>query len=105
MTGLWNPEFWNGLGVVSVVVIVAVAFVVGLTRGWIVPGKYHREMLDAKDRELAARDKQIDRFQARDDEQSSTIAILAKSNMETASVQGATTRILSALRDTLGGDS
>lgn len=101
MSAVFNPDFWNSLGAPAIAVIVAVVFVVSLTKGWLVPGSYHREMLSTKDRELAARDKQIEKLQERGSEDSQTIALLAKSDSEKVATANATTRILAALRDTI----
>lgn len=97
MTPWANPEFWNGLGVVSVVVIVASAFVVSLVRGWIIPGRHHREIVDGKNaaikdlRDRAAIDAETMKIQA------GTIA-------ERDAVEDATTRLLRAFREAAAGD-
>jgi hypothetical protein len=101
----WNPEVWNGVGVVTVVLFVAAGFVVSLVRGWLVPGKYHREMVDAKDREIAARDRTIGRFETRDDEQRKTIAILANTAAESTASQNSTARVLASIREVVSGSS
>lgn len=101
MSAVFNPELWNNLGAPAIAVIVATLFVVALTKGWLVPGSYHREMLGTKDRELTARDKQIEKLQERGSEDSKTIALLAKSDSEKTATADATTRILAAIRDTI----
>lgn len=101
MSAVFNPDFWNSLGAPAIAVIVAVVFVIALTKGWLVPGSYHREMLNTKDRELAARDKQIEKLQERGSEDSKTIALLAKSDSEKTATENATTRILAAIRETI----
>lgn len=53
---LLNPAAWNGIGIVTLVIVVGVALVFGLFRGWIVPGFIHREMLAESRRALEAKD-------------------------------------------------
>lgn len=96
MTGAWNPDFWNGLGVVGVVVIVAAAFVVALTRGWLIPGRYHREIVDgerAEKNELRAR-AAID---------AETMKIQARTIAERDTVEDTATKLLQSFRDAAGG--
>lgn len=42
---LWNPEVWNGVGIVGFIIFVAVFHVWAYLRGWIVPGRYHQEIV------------------------------------------------------------
>lgn len=53
MTGLWNPEFLNDVGVVGVVLLTGIGFVISLVRGWLIPGRFHREIVAGKDAEIA----------------------------------------------------
>ena len=50
----FSPEHLNGIGVVGLTVFVGGIFVVAITRGWIVPGKYHREVVADRDAEITA---------------------------------------------------
>lgn len=88
----WTPETWGDFSVVGIVVFVAFLLVVGLTRGWIVIGKYHREVVDGKDRV-------IDKLEARGEKDADTIHTLTQGLMEKNATEDASTRILAAFRE------
>ena len=96
MSGAWDPEFWNSLGVVGVVVIVAVAFVVSLTRGWLIPGRYHREIVDGK----TAENTKLRERAAIDAE---TMKIQAQTISQRDTVEDTATKLLQAFRDAASG--
>lgn len=56
-----NPAAWNGIGIVSFLIVFVTAFVMALFRGWIVLGVHHREIMAQSDRELAAMKERSDR--------------------------------------------
>ncbi len=92
MTGAWNPEFWNGLGVVGLAVINAVAFVVSLTREWIVIGRYYRAVVADRDAEIA----ELRKARATDAE---TIGALASALSAKNATDEANLRIMTSMRD------
>lgn len=96
MTGVWNPALWDDFGVVGLVVAMGALLFVSLTRGWIVIGRYHREILEAKDSRIAAADVRA----AKDAE---TIGTLSQAVIDKNATENATTRILAAFRDAVGG--
>lgn len=49
----WSPEAWNSLSVGGLVVLMGALLFVSLTRGWLVLGPYHREIVEGKDAALA----------------------------------------------------
>lgn len=86
---------------VGIVVIIAIAGVVSLVRGWIYPGPYHREIVKAKDEDLAESRR---REAAKDD----TIAIQARTISENNVNNQLVDHVLRAIRDAVesrGGDS
>lgn len=96
MNGFWNPQFWNGLGVVGLVVITGFLFLVALQRGWLIIGLHHREILAAKDSTIAE-------LNARGAKDADSINTFSKAFTETNATNDATTRILAALRETVSG--
>lgn len=94
MTGVWGPEFWNGFGVVGIVVVIGFLFLVALQRGWLVIGLHHREILAAKDSTIA-------QYAERAVKDADSIGTLSKAVTEKTATDDATTRILSALRETV----
>lgn len=46
---IFTPDAWEGVGVVTIVILVAIASLLALARGWIVPGKYHDQLMQTKD--------------------------------------------------------
>ncbi|OHU48093.1 hypothetical protein [Mycobacteroides chelonae] len=65
-----NPAMWDGIGIVSFLIVFVAAFVTAQFRGWIVLGVHHREIMGQKDREITALEK-------RSDEDSESIAKFA----------------------------
>lgn len=93
MTSLWsNPEFWNGIGVVGIVVLVGAALFLALARRWLVPGWFHREVVAMKDAIIESKD-------ARAAKDADTIATLSHAVTVQNANDTATTRILTAVRD------
>jgi len=97
---LWNPEVWNGISVVTVVILVGVALVVSLVRGWVIPGRIHREVISGKD--AAIKDLR-DRAKVDAD----TIKTQAQTISNRDAMEVATTRLLTAFRDvaSAGGET
>ncbi|MCC9182551.1 hypothetical protein [Mycolicibacterium mageritense] len=53
MSGLWNPELLNNIGVVGLVVGAGAFFVISLMREWLVIGSYYRSVVADRDAENA----------------------------------------------------
>ena len=51
-----SPSTWEGIGVVSTVLIVAASLAWAVTRGWLILGVHHREVVAAKDQTIADKD-------------------------------------------------
>lgn len=49
-----SPEVLDKLGAAGIAVFVCGLFIVAMVRGWIVPGRYHREVVADRDKEIAA---------------------------------------------------
>lgn len=96
MTGVWSPEFLNGVGVVGVVLLVGIGFVVSLVRGWLIPGRYHREIVEGKDAEIAA-------LRARAVIDAETNKIQAQTNSKRDAVEDTAVKLLDAFREAAGG--
>jgi hypothetical protein len=54
---LLNPTAWNGIGIVSFLIVSAAFTAVALLRGWLVLGFNHREIVAEKDRRIEAIEK------------------------------------------------
>ncbi|WAC54973.1 hypothetical protein [Gordonia sp. SL306] len=52
-----TPAAWNGVGIVSFLIVAVAGLVIALIRGWIVLGVHHREIMAQKDREIEAAEK------------------------------------------------
>lgn len=87
-----SPDAYNSVGVVGLVVFVLVFILVGLSKGWIVFGPTHREIVESKD-------STIDKLYARADKDADTIAELSHTLAQKNAVEDATTKILSELRE------
>lgn len=91
----WSPEAYNSVGVVGIAVFMSILLFVSLIRGWIVIGKYHREIVEGKDtalkeyRERAAIDAQTMQDQAR--------VIAGKNGVEDINI-----KLLQAIREVAG---
>lgn len=94
MTGVWNPEFWNGIGIVGLVLMIGFLFLLSLQRGWLILGIHHREIMDAKDRENMA-------LMERSRKDAESISTLSQAVTKQTATEDAVTKILSALRETI----
>lgn len=94
----WSPDAWNDLTAVGTALFTCAVFVVALVRGWIMLGKHALELLAAKDREIAAKDRQIEKLTVRADKDEATILMLSQSVSKTASSDDINTHLLQALR-------
>lgn len=69
MPPLWTPDVWDKIGVVTLLLLVVVYHAVAYVRGWLVPGRHHREIVAAQEGRIAVADE------------------LAKANAETIRIQ------------------
>lgn len=100
----WSPEVWNDLTAVAVALLTCAAFILALLRGWLVLGKHADQLMSAKDREIAAKDRQIERLVMRADKDNSTIHMLSQSVSKSALSDDINTRLLRAVREYAEGD-
>ena len=56
-----DPTAWNGIGIVSFLIVFVAFFVMALFRGWIVLGVHHREIIAQNNRELEAMKQRSDK--------------------------------------------
>lgn len=97
---MWASLFanLNDIGVVGIVVLMSGAFVVSLVRGWLVPGRYHREV-------VADRDAEIVSLRSALEKSSSSNNILTRTLLEKNSNDDTTARLLVAFRAAVEGAS
>ncbi|GAT05327.1 uncharacterized protein RMCFA_5438 [Mycolicibacterium fortuitum subsp. acetamidolyticum] len=88
----WNPELWDKVGVVGLVLATGIFFVMSLMREWLVIGRYYRAVIADRDAEIAELRK------ARDAD-GVTINTLVRALAEKNATEDATTRLLTAVRD------
>ena len=94
----WASLFANldDIGVVGLVVIVSGAFVVSLVRGWLVPGRYHREVIADRDAEIASLRGALEKA-------TSSNNILTRTLLEKNTTDDTTARLLVAFRAAVEG--
>lgn len=92
MNSLWGPEHWDDFSIIGLLTLVVAAHLVAYFRGWIVPGKYHTEMIDARDREIGE-------LRKRAGEDAKTIFVLAQTGAKTTAAEDTATQLLAAVRD------
>lgn len=59
----WSPAAWGDFSVVALAVFVMVMMYVGQTRGWIVFGPAHRDIIAAKDKTIEQLNTRSDRLE------------------------------------------
>jgi hypothetical protein len=92
VTAFWSPAQLDDLSTVGLAVFVAGIFVLALMRGWIVIGRYYRDVVADRDAEIAELRK------ARGADQI-TISTLAKALSEKNGSEETVTRLLTAFRE------
>lgn len=92
MTTLWNPELWDSIGVVGLVVGGGALFVVSLMRGWLVIGRYYRETIADREAENAELRKALAAS-------TETNNVLTRALIEKNANDDTTTRLLTAFRE------
>lgn len=95
MNSIWAPENWDDFSVIGLIVALTVFHFWAYMTGRLVPGRHHREIVEARDREL-------EQASARAAQDAETIRIQAATIAEKNATEDATTRILAALREAMG---
>lgn len=97
---MWASLFanLNDIGVVGIVVLMSGAFVVSLVRGWLVPGRYHREVVADRDAEIAS-------LRGALEKSTSSNNILTRTLLDKNSNDDTTARLLVAFRAAVEGAS
>lgn len=95
LTEMWNPALWDKLGVVALLGIMVVAHAWAYLRGWIIPGRHHKEILDGKNAAI-----QDLRDRAAIDAE--TIKVQVQTISRRDAVEDTTTRLLQIIRDEAG---
>lgn len=97
---MWASLFanLNDIGVVGLVVLMSGAFVVSLVRGWLVPGRYHREV-------IADRDAEIVSLRGALEKAANSNNILTRTLLEKNSTDDTTARLLVAFRAAVEGNA
>lgn len=94
--GALNPSTWEGVSAGVIALVLAIAGIVAISRGWIVPGAAHREIVALKDATIA-----------RDAERESEHLSIMRKQAETIAEQKALSRtsehLLEAVRDIARG--
>lgn len=93
----WSPEQWNSISVVGETLIVGGLLFLSLVRGWLVLGRYHREILEGKNTALAEL-----RESAKVDAE--TMLHQAKTIADRNDVETTVTRLLQSTRDAAAGE-
>lgn len=91
-----SPAAWQDISTVTVVVFFVFTFIVSLSRGWLVVGSHHREMMKAKDDTIAE-------LRGERQDHRSTIQTQADTIREQMVNGEVSTHLLEALRDARGG--
>ena len=79
----WSPAVWDDFTTVGLLCFVVAFFIVALIKGWLVIGRYHNEVV------------------ARSEKDAEAIRILSEAITEKTATENATTKILTALRETI----
>lgn len=90
----WSPAAINDLSKVGFLLVLVVLTTVALSRGWVVLGPYHRELMAMKDKELQKADVRA----AKDAE---TIAIQAQTIADKNASEAAAEAMIKAFRDSV----
>lgn len=51
-----NPTVWNGISIVTLLILLFAGGMIALFRGWIILGIHHRELMVQKDRQIVAQE-------------------------------------------------
>ena len=86
-----NPAAWNGVSIVTLVILLGVGLVLALFRGWIVLGVHHREL-------MAQNARHLDAMEQRAGEDAQSIAKFADAAARTAAAAEVQQSIVDAIR-------
>lgn len=95
MTG-WTPDNWNDFTVVGVVVAGAFGHMVAYIRGWLIPGRHHKEIVDSKNETIS----RLEEGRVKDAE---TIQIQASTISNRDNVEETVTKLLKSFRESVSG--
>lgn len=95
---MWASLFanLNDISVVGIAVLISGAFVLSLSRGWLVPGRYHREVVADRDAEIASLRGALEKA-------TSSNNILTRTLLEKNATDDTTARLLVAFRAAVEG--
>lgn len=91
MNGFWTPEVWDRFSTVGLVLAGVFAHAVAYVRGWLIPGRHHREIVDARDRE-------IEKLESRSADQDDTIKIQAETIRDKNAIEVVTKSLMQQIR-------
>ena len=91
----WSPDTWDNISTVGLAVMVCAFLTVSYIRGWLIPGKHHREIVDSRDAEIG-------NLKEKATEDAATIRILSTALGEKVSAEEITAKILSGIKEALG---
>lgn len=91
MTSFWTPEVWDRFSAFGLLLAIGTVHAAAYVRGWLIPGRHHREIVDARDRELGE-------VKARSVEQDKTIQIQAKTISDKNVVEAVTTQLMQQIK-------
>lgn len=96
MLPTWSPELWGEFTGPGVAIFMCAMLIASLLRGWVVLGKFHKEMIAVKDDEIAE-------LRKRAMHDATAIDTLSRSMVEKNAAEDATTKILAAFRAAVAG--
>lgn len=89
---LWTPDVWDKIGVVTLLLLVVTYHAVAYVRGWLVPGRHHKEIVSAQEQRIAKADE-------RDVQKDETIRILSQTVAEKNAVELTTAHLIQSVRE------
>ena len=92
----WSPAVWDDFSAVGLALFTCAAFIISIARGWLIPGRHHREIVEGKNAAIADL-----RESAKVD--GDTINIQARTIAARDAVEDTATRLLEAFRDAAEG--
>lgn len=91
----WSPEVWDNISTVGLAILMCVFLVVSYIRGWLIPGRHHREIVESRDAEMShLRDKAT--------QDAETIRILSSALSTQTSAEDTAAKILAGIKEALG---
>lgn len=87
-----NPALWDNVGAVGLAIGGSALFMTSLVRGWLVPGRYHREVVADRDAEIAELRKALAKT-------TDSNNVLTRTVLEKNATDDTTTKLLVAFRE------